>query len=260
MQYMRCLQMTWDFLQTGKTTRNIMKAKTIIGGTILAASSVLAGPVMAGSFSANIGVTSDYLWRGITQTGDQAAIQGGMDYSNDSGFYAGTWMSNVSWTDPNGYELDLYAGYRFDTGSVSWDAGYIYYAYPLTSNANGSASTGDYADDFGEVYLNVGWKWLGGGVAYQTNAATNEPGAEKSGNLYYFVSAEGEQGGVGYGGKLGRYTFKNASSSDYNYLELYLSKSDFTFSVSKTDADETAWGTTADDVHAWVSWSKTIDL
>ncbi|MCG6935320.1 MAG: hypothetical protein LJE73_05410, partial [Proteobacteria bacterium] len=86
------------------------------------------------------------------------------------------------------------------------------------------------------------------------------PGAEKSGNLYYFISADGETGGLGYGGKLGRYTFENASDYDYNYLELYLSKSDFTLSVSKADTDDNYWSNTDDDVHVWVSWSKSFDL
>ena len=78
-----------------------MKAKTFIASSILAASAVASSVAMAESnWSANIGVTSNYMWRGVTQTTDQAAIQGGIDYENPNGFYAGTWMSNVSWTEP----------------------------------------------------------------------------------------------------------------------------------------------------------------
>ena len=51
------------------------------------------------SVSANIGVVSNYVWRGITQTDDKAAVQGGVDYSHSSGFYAGTWVSNVDFPD-----------------------------------------------------------------------------------------------------------------------------------------------------------------
>ena len=94
-----------------------MKAKTLLASSILAASAVASSVAMAESnWSANIGVTSNYMWRGVTQTGDQAAIQGGIDYENPNGFYAGTWASNVTWTEPEGYELDLYAGYGFDWG------------------------------------------------------------------------------------------------------------------------------------------------
>ncbi len=240
-----------------------MKAKTFLASSILAASTVASSVAMAESnWSANIGVTSNYMWRGVTQTTDQAAIQGGIDYENPNGFYAGTWASNVSWTDPVGYEIDLYAGYGFDWGSTNWDVGYIYYAYPTTANENAPAQ--DYAADFGEAYLNFGWQWLGLGVAYQTNAATNEDGAETSGNIYYYVSGEWEVGsGIGLGAVIGSYSFKNADELDYEYVELYLTKSDFTFSLSTTNADDaaTAWDdNTIDDPRVWVSWSKSFEL
>jgi len=44
---------------------------------------------------ANIGATSNYVWRGVTQTNDAVAVQGGIDYRHEVGFYAGTWASNV---------------------------------------------------------------------------------------------------------------------------------------------------------------------
>ena len=68
------------------------------------------------SLSANVGLTSNYLFRGISQTGGDPAIQGGLDYTHASGFYLGTWGSNVGWIeDYQGYdssnlELDLYGG------------------------------------------------------------------------------------------------------------------------------------------------------
>ena len=209
-------------------------------------------------FTANIGVTSNYMWRGVTQTGDQAAIQGGLDYAFSNGFYLGTWASNVTWTDPEGYELDLYGGYGFDVGSTSWDVGYIYYAYPLTED---DSTAGTLAADFGEVYLNFGWNWLGAGVAYQTNAKTDDPGVESSGNLFYYVSGDWEVGsGIGLGAVIGSYDFKNWSAGDYTYGEVYLSKSDFTFSIAKNNADEAEWGAGIDDPRVWVSWSKSFDL
>ena len=58
---------------------------------------------------ANVAASSNYFWRGITQTQDGAAVSGGIDYSNDSGFYAGTWVSNVDFGSKTSYELDLYA-------------------------------------------------------------------------------------------------------------------------------------------------------
>ena len=87
------------------------------------------------SLSGNVSMTSDYLFRGISQTGGDGAIQGGLDYTHASGIYLGTWGSNVGWIeDYQGYasgnvEFDLYGGYRGgigDTG-LSYDLGIISY-------------------------------------------------------------------------------------------------------------------------------------
>tara|TARA_B100000927_G_scaffold274257_1_gene253330 strand:+ start:231 stop:821 length:591 start_codon:yes stop_codon:yes gene_type:complete len=81
------------------------------------------------SVSANVSFTSDYIWRGMTQS-DGPAIQGGFDYASDGGFYAGIWGSNVNFNDGAGSELDYYFGYGFDMGGVGVDIGYIAYDYP----------------------------------------------------------------------------------------------------------------------------------
>ena len=73
----------------------------------------------------NASITSEYIWRGMSQ-GKGAAVQGGLDVSSKSGFWAGAWVSNVDFDDNTTYELDVYAGYSFGPVSV----GYIYYAFP----------------------------------------------------------------------------------------------------------------------------------
>ena len=78
--------------------------------------------------SANVSFTSDYIWRGMTQS-DAPAIQGGFDYAAESGFYAGIWGSNVNFNDGAGSELDYYFGYGFEAGAVGVDVGYISYEY-----------------------------------------------------------------------------------------------------------------------------------
>ena len=97
----------------------------------MAAASVLAlsaGHAFAGSgsFAYNIGATSDYVFRGLSQTNGDPAIQGGIDYGNGM-FYAGTWASNVSFG--HDYELDLYAGVKPTVGKFSFDLGAITYQY-----------------------------------------------------------------------------------------------------------------------------------
>ncbi|MEE3294914.1 MAG: TorF family putative porin [Pseudomonadota bacterium] len=83
------------------------------------------GATYASSLDWNVGVTSQYLWRGMSQ-GPGAAVSGGLDYTADNGFSVGTWVSNVDFGDDTSYELDGYFGYSFGPVSV----GYIYYAYP----------------------------------------------------------------------------------------------------------------------------------
>lgn len=97
--------------------------------------------------SANVSLSSDYKFRGISQTDTSPAIQGGFDVAFDSGFYVGTWGSNVDFA--NSLELDFYGGFSTDISeSVSFDIGYLYYDYPGT--------TGN--DDFAEVYASVSFE------------------------------------------------------------------------------------------------------
>jgi len=88
--------------------------------------------------SANISLASDYRFRGISQTGEELAVQGGFDWFHNSGFYAGSWASNVDFfpagsplDDGASIELDLWAGYTGSASDIlSWDATLYYYQYP----------------------------------------------------------------------------------------------------------------------------------
>ena len=99
--------------------------------------------------SSNIGFYSDYVFRGISQSDKDFAVQGGFDASHDSGFYLGTWASNVNFQDDNeaSAELDIYGGYGFSYKSFNVDLGAIYYAYPDADS--------DLNYDFYEVYAGV---------------------------------------------------------------------------------------------------------
>lgn len=100
--------------------------KNILLTFVLLSSSIQAG------VSANVSFTSDYIWRGMTQT-DGPALQGGFDFESESGFYAGIWGSNVNFNNGNGQELDYYAGYGFSLGELGVDVGYIVFDYPDSS-------------------------------------------------------------------------------------------------------------------------------
>lgn len=86
----------------------------------------------SGSLSYNLAVTNNYVWRGITQTNDNAALQGGIDYKKGT-FYAGAWASNVDFDYGDkgaSTELDLYLGLQPTVGDWSFDFGAIAYTYP----------------------------------------------------------------------------------------------------------------------------------
>ena len=79
------------------------------------------------TFTGNVGIFSQYVFRGVSQTNEKPALQGGLDLAHKSGFYIGTWGSNVSWisdADPRvsaSLEWDMYGGYK---GSLPHDFGY----------------------------------------------------------------------------------------------------------------------------------------
>lgn len=117
-----------------------------------------------GTFSANVGLFSDYIYRGVSQTGQEPALQGGMDWSHDIGVYAGLWGSNVDFSDGDEahLEVDLYAGYGGSIGKFSYDLNFLYYFYP------GASSSLDY--DFWEVTPSIGYDFgfaaVGASVSY----------------------------------------------------------------------------------------------
>ena len=104
-----------------------------------------AAPAAADPLSFNIGLTTNYKFRGQDQhltrkSQIKPALQGGFDYVSPSGFYVGNWNSTVSFRDPNNnkanFEIDLYGGYKFNVGEIGVDVGALTYLYPGASKAN----------------------------------------------------------------------------------------------------------------------------
>ena len=104
-----------------------------------------AAPVEEHQLSYNIGLSSEYRYRGVSQSRLDPAVSGGADYTHaPTGLYAGTWLSSIKWTKDAGgsgnVEWDIYGGKRGELGGgVSYDVGGLYYAYPsngLHPNAN----------------------------------------------------------------------------------------------------------------------------
>lgn len=82
-----------------------------------------------GEWSGNVAITSDYVFRGFTQTDGAPTIQGGFDWASDA-FYVGTWASGVDFGDGTSTEIDFYGGWTPTVGVFDLDIGAIYYLYP----------------------------------------------------------------------------------------------------------------------------------
>lgn len=126
------------------------------------------------TISGNVALTTDYRFRGISQSDEDIAVQGGFDASFEPGFYIGIWGSSVDF-DTNGpccdgsLELDYYGGWASTIGDTDFgiDVGYAYYDYPGDSGDEG---------DYQEFYVGGSWKDLGLKVYYSDDyyAETDE--------------------------------------------------------------------------------------
>jgi uncharacterized protein (TIGR02001 family) len=177
------------------------------------------------TLSYNVGVVSDYRYRGISQTRLQPALQGGIDYADKSGFYVGAWGSSVKFIKDSGatdgpVELDLYGGYKGAAGAVAYDVGFLRYEYvgnklgsvPLYANANTS-----------EVY---GAVTVGVVTAKYSHSLTNVFGTPNSKNSYYLdLSAAFDLGnGFTLVPHVGRQMVKNNAAGTYTDYALTLTK------------------------------------
>lgn len=204
----------------------------------LATIAAAAGAAHAGDgpFTANVGLVSDYAYRGYSQTDERPALQGGFDYAHESGLYAGVWGSNVSWlsdSDPNvsnSLEIDVYGGYKGTAGAIGYDVGLLQYYYP------GSYPKGFNSPNTLEGYIGLSWEFLSFKYSY---AFTDLFGYDKSdGSQYYDLGAAVD---VGYGVTLGAHVGYNdiKGQDDYTDWKLGLSKEfgGFNFGLHYVDTD-----------------------
>jgi uncharacterized protein (TIGR02001 family) len=176
-----------------------MLTKKLVAAATAAAFAV-PGTVLAQETSSphtitgNLSFFSDYSFRGLTQTLEEPAIQGGFDYAHSSGVYLGTWGSNVSsaiFTDAS-MEWDFYGGWTKSFGDFGVNVGGLYYYYP------GAEITGT-GDSYDTLELMVGgsWKWVSAKIYYAVtdffgcNASSCSPAFndDSKGSIYLDLSA-----------------------------------------------------------------------
>lgn len=208
--------------------------------------------------SANINAVSNYVSRGKTQTDNHPAIQGGLDYRHDAGLYAGTWISNVDYDQPQPhYELDLYAGLARNLGEdLGYDVSVVYYFYP-------ELQEWDYAEVIGAIHYQ-GLKFK---LAYTFNGP-NQGGLYDLGDIYYGGNYEYAElpFGMGMRFRLGYYDFHNLGSeglpsADYWHYGASLTKEvsefgAFSLNWDQNNGNPNSAGDYDDNPLVWVGWNK----
>lgn len=203
------------------------------------------------TLTGNMTLASDYVFRGVSQTQNQPAIQGGVDFGMN-GFYLGMWASNVAWVNDSGFktnsslETDFYGGYKGSFGGdFGYDLGVVTYYYP------GDKIAGIATPDTTEIYAGVSWKTLS--LKYNYTVSDNFVGwkdyandLESQGSYYIDLSGTYDLGdGWGVLGHVGYQDVKNYSDASYTDWKLGVTKDVgfgvFALAYTDTNADKTAY-------------------
>lgn len=190
-----------------------------LSAAIAAASLTTTGTAVA-DVTANVGATSNYLWRGVSLSGEAAAVSGGVDYSHASGAYAGVWQSSEGAS--GSAETDLYAGFSGEAKGVSYDVGYVSFMYPQTTPSV----------DFAEIYFSVGYEFA---EFYYANSSDLELGTGE-GSDYMALTLSYDK----YSFVYGDYSFDD-STNDYTHYDLGVALTDelsLTYSQNDITGDD----------------------
>lgn len=211
--------------------------RTLLNTLILAALTVpsvaMAADASPHTFTSNVGLVSNYLYRGISQTGAGPAIQGGFDYAHSSGFYAGVWGSSISWLSDAGVasnasvELDTYLGYKGTAGDVGYDVGFLRYNYP------GTYAVGAVKADTDEIYGAVTYSIVTAKYSHSLGDTFGVSNAQ--GTNYFDLSANYAlpDTGVTLGAHYGKQTFKGSTAAAAALAGNSATYSDYKVSVTK---------------------------
>lgn len=190
-------------------------------------------PAVAGDFSANIGMMSDYIFRGIKQ--NSSAAYAGLDYEK-SGFYVGTWAAEVG----EGLEYDFYVGYSGEVGDFTYGIGYTGYFY-----------TDDFDDTYNELNLTAGYGLFS--VEYSIGRYDNFDGPTLD---YGFLAGTVEYEGfyLTYG------TFLDDFDGDYVEIGYGTEVSGFDLGIAAVHSDSDLSGTGSSETALMFTIGKTFNL
>jgi uncharacterized protein (TIGR02001 family) len=217
-----------------KLTQALLLAGVIGVPAFVTATPALAEEAAAASpITANVTLASEYVYRGISQTREKLALQGGFDYAHSSGLYIGTWGSNVNWLSDagasNSLELDIYGGYKGKVNDdLSYDVGFLHYEYP------GSYPAGFVSPNTDEIYGAVTYKMFT--LKYSHSMSNLFGFADSKNSGYIDASANFElMSGLTLGLHAGHQSVKNNSFYSYTDYKIGLTK-DFGGGLSVTGA------------------------
>lgn len=216
----------------------VAKKNAIALAVALALPGIASAEDPAMPISANVTFTTDYVFRGISQTDEKFAVQGGFDWSSEpTGIYAGAWASNVDFGSDTSVELDAYIGWAKSWGDWGVDVGYLHYDYP-----------GESALNTDEIYGKASWKWIT--AAYNYTISDEAFGiTDAKGSGYFNIAAEyAFPMGLAIGGSYGTTMYDGTSggvpndTSDYDDYKVYATYSDGTYTgldytLAWTDTD-----------------------
>lgn len=235
---------------------------SMIGAGTLASSAAFAGA------TGNVGVFSEYMFRGVSQ-GNSAAVQGGLDYAHDSGLYVGTWVSNIGFggTNNSGTEVDGYAGYAGKVGEVGFDVGALFYWYSEEDEVDATLNTLEFYG--GLSFGPVGLKYY---YSDECNFFIGDDDAEEAGYLLGTLALPIKDtlnftATVGFydGKEVERYLETTFGSDDDSYIDysVGLAKTldgGMTFTLQLVDTDIKGDGGVDDDLQAVVGVKKSFEL
>lgn len=263
-------------LEIEETTMRKLTRNLVLAG-MASMPAALSTPAMAADASphtltANVGLVTNYIFRGLTQTFGKPAIQGGMDYSHASGAYAGLWGSSISSHQFAGgnTEIDYYFGYNGKlAGDWGWTAGFYGYYYPGASYKNATNATAvDESYNTEEVNAGVSWKWVSLKLSSTVSdyfGANTKTGytSGSSGSTYLDLTANvplpNDYTLVLHAGQQEIKTKSGTTSLDYTDYKIGINKAfkdGWTVGLAYTEADNTAYynntasATTAGQTHS----------
>lgn len=214
----------------------------MFAGTAFAAPALAqeADPAPAFDLSASATVTSDYRFRGISQSNKRPAVQAGATVTHESGFYVGTWGSTISNYVASGsdVEVDIFGGYKVTTeGGTTIDGGVTYYIYPDTPGVT---------TNFFEPYFNISQTFSGLTAKVGTNFAWKQKalsvGGPDKGGFYLYGDLSGAVGPLTVTGRVGRSFTKNYITFGTRYTDWSLTAAytagPATFSIGYVDTNK----------------------